>query len=219
MNMGYECRSRTDIGAVPLGATIMMLLMVFSLTSGTLLFQSADAICRPRGPGQIVTVDVLGGRQIDNPDWPDNGDYYVQVTIGNSGLPHINRDDYITGRVFPTPETGWTFVEGIPYYQISGDGQIPITITLWDRDDGGTRGQDDLMDITPEQGLPDAHFMFNHVTQSATIPRQEPPGDAVFRLTGNGESDLPHNEGGERARIIFDVFSEHVARVPCLDTP
>ncbi len=136
-----------------------------------------------------LTFRVSRVLQVENPDGPDDGDYYAKVKIGGNGFessPVTTSDDF---------RPNWTFTKLV-------DDTTPtvVQVELWD-EDGGFRGGDDKMDINPADQKVELSFTFDPVTRTWTSP-DLPPNAVASR--GDGDEDFPDTNDGRIAQIEFD---------------
>jgi uncharacterized repeat protein (TIGR01451 family) len=161
--------------------------------------------------GVMITIDRI--QEIIDPDngpFQGDGDYYVDVKIGDrdrrdSRAAFIEWDDFM-------PQ--WRFSEVVER------ATIPINIRLWDIDDEATLNWDDIQDISRRDGkvtldlnldLRTGMITSNDLLDIISSSRIPGRGQTQTTIMSEGDDDRASdehpgfNEGGEPARIWFTI--------------
>lgn len=183
-------------------AIIIAIIVVIAFLALPIYLISYAERCTTRATCKVITVFIVGVRQVQNPDDIfSDGDYYAAVKIGRDAFQSF-REECLQGTVLNTRNLdGWTFITTVPDNR--PDRNVPITIRLFDADDdfGAAASDDTGLDINPRDGIQQITLNFN----MDGLPFM------VNDVTGDGDLgnlQLFLFEGGQAARILFDVQIE-----------
>ncbi|MFI6316792.1 CARDB domain-containing protein [Nonomuraea sp. NPDC050556] len=169
---------------------------------------------RAEAPTFSLTFSIDYLRQIEDPDSGGlgDGDYFPRVRIADGPLeqgPRIE-DDEFSPLGLPEAPNGWTFTKN----DLPGTvPTVPITVTLWDWDDG-LNTNDDRMDISPVNDDVELNLVYD--VRSGTLSGDGLPDAAPcvnssgtekgqYCVQGDGDHGFPKDNDGRITRIGISV--------------